>query len=277
MTPGDKVRLFDIGVPGPRSGGIFDRVSGSRAARAEQSLDLIGDLQRGYANHHGNTFPLWMLFLMAKDWSKRIIALADKFIDHVDARTDGWEVRFARKFGVIYAAMKLGVDSGVLPWSNSMPLKVATKCYRKAHGAAKGTNAEQIHGLDAAAASVHRLLNQHGRVVAAPSAGKTPTKVTRRTVAIRYVKDGRTRIGIFDDALLKLLGSRKAKATFTTALDKAGILPNGHGHAGTIQERIPIKRNGSIINRPHLWVIDAAHFSRLFKKYAEATHSARNG
>ena len=114
MSLGDKVRLPDIGVPGPKRGGIFDRISGSRAARAKQSLNLIGDLQRGYLNHHGHMFPLWILSLMAKDRSRRIIELTNKFIDHTGARTSGWEVRFAQKFGVIYAAMKLGVDLGVI-------------------------------------------------------------------------------------------------------------------------------------------------------------------
>ena len=32
-----------------------------------------------------------------------------EFIEHVDARGHGWEVRFAQKFGVIYAAMMMGM------------------------------------------------------------------------------------------------------------------------------------------------------------------------
>ena len=74
------------------------------------------------------------------------------------------------------------------------------------------------------------------------SAGNKPTKVTRRTVAIRFIKDDRKKFGILDDALLRILGSRKAKAIFTAELAKAKLIPNGHGHAGTIQHRIPIKR-----------------------------------
>jgi hypothetical protein len=41
MTQGQKVRLPDIAVPGPKSGGIFDRISGSRKQRAAKSIELI--------------------------------------------------------------------------------------------------------------------------------------------------------------------------------------------------------------------------------------------
>jgi Domain of unknown function (DUF927) len=259
ISPGDMVRLFDIPVPGPNEGGIFDRTSGSRTARVKQSLNLIGHLECGYLNHHGNTFARRILFLLAEDRSQRIIELTDKFIDHVGARTNGWEVRFAQKFGVIYAAMKLGVNSGLLPWSKSLPVKVATTCYWKARKAAKSNEERRPD----AATNLRRLLSRPNRIVAAPSAGKMPAKVTRRTIAIRYIKDGRKKFGILDDALLRMLGTRKAKAAFTAELAKAKLIRNGHGHAGTVQERISIKRNGRISTRPRLWVLDASRLSRF--------------
>jgi hypothetical protein len=45
------------------------------------------------------------------------------------AENDGWQKRYAQKFGLIYAAMELGVNLGLLPWSEVLPLKVATKCF----------------------------------------------------------------------------------------------------------------------------------------------------
>ncbi|MFZ0846050.1 MAG: DUF927 domain-containing protein [Pseudolabrys sp.] len=261
MSPGDKVRLLDIGVPGPKRGGIFDRISGSRASRAKQSLNLIGKLQRSYLNHYGNTYPLWVHFLMTKDRSMRIIELANKFIDHAGARTDGWEVRFAQKFGVIYAAMELGVDSRILPWPKDCPLKVATKCYRKAREAALSRHE---CGPDVAGC-LRRLVKDPNRIVAAKSSGKKPTKISRRIVAIRYIKAGKEKLGILDDALLQLLGTRMAKAAFTAELAKEKLVPNGHGHAGTIQEHIPIKRKSRIIASPRLWVIDVARLERYLK------------
>jgi hypothetical protein len=93
-----------------------------------------------------------------------------------------------------------------------------------------------------------------------------PIKITDRTVAIRYTKDGRLKFGVLDRALLKLLGSKNAKAIFTKGLATAGLILNGHGHAGTIQERISIEREGRITDRPRLWVIDVTKFSGFLKK-----------
>ena len=53
LTLGQKVRLFDIPVPEPDSGGIFDRLKGNRASKASQSVKLIGRLQSGLIQHHG--------------------------------------------------------------------------------------------------------------------------------------------------------------------------------------------------------------------------------
>jgi hypothetical protein len=262
MSPGDKVRLFDIAVPGPSKGGIFDRVDGPPKVRAERSVKLIDKLERGYSNNCGQIIPEWVLYLMEKNRAKRIMDLANKFIRQVGARGQGWEFRFALKFGVVYAAMKMGIEA-----PKSFPLKVATKCYRKARNAAK-TSRER--GSDAAA-TLRRLIDQPRQVVAVASAGNKPTKVTRRTVAIRFIKDDRKKFGILDDALLRILGSRKAKAIFTAELAKAKLIPKGHGHAGTIQDRIPIKRNGGIIARPRLWVIDAAGLSRFLTNNSAAS------
>jgi hypothetical protein len=54
MTPGDKVRLFNIHVPSSNKGGIFDLITGTHAQRAKRSVKLIADLERGYQNHHGH-------------------------------------------------------------------------------------------------------------------------------------------------------------------------------------------------------------------------------
>ena len=118
---GPRCRLFDIAVPEPSKGGIFDRLSGSAKARAKRSVALIAKLERGYSNHPGHTIPAWISVLLTRDWSKRIVALADEFVSLVVPDGNGWERRFARKFGVVYAAMTLAVETGVLPWPEDLP------------------------------------------------------------------------------------------------------------------------------------------------------------
>jgi hypothetical protein len=259
MTAGDRVRLFNISVPGPRKGGIFNRLDCEAADRAKRSIELIDKLERGFTNHCGHVIPEWVVYLMAEDRSQKIFKLVNAFVEHVEAHGNGWEVRFARKFGVVYAAMKMGIDAGLLPWARSLPRKVATECYRKARDAAK---TDQERAAEAAT-RLRQMIKTSGRVVDATNgnpAGR-PIKLPTKCIAIRFVKYGRVQYGILDDALKEVLRTKKAKAIFTNALAKAGLLPNGHGHAGTVQERLKIERNGKIIDRPRLWVIDEKKFS----------------
>jgi hypothetical protein len=262
MSPGDLVRLFDIGVPGPEKGGIFDRIKGGNAQRAKRSIKLIAKLQRGYLNHHGHAIPQWLQYLMATGHSKRILQLIDEFVDHVKARGNGWEVRFANKFGLVYAAMQLGTDAGLLPWPRTLALKDATKCYRKARAAARG-HTERVNG---AATKLLRLLKQPGRIV---DQGSKPIKLTKRTLAIRYKLNGRTNLGMLDQALLKVLGTKRAKEAFAKKLKSAGVLKEGHGHAGTREEAISTIRNGQLSKRTRLWVVDAAKFKLFAARSSE--------
>jgi hypothetical protein len=264
MTPGDKVRLFDIHVPRSNKGGIFDLIAGTPTERAKRSVKLIKDLERGYQNHHGHVVSEWALYLMAKDRSKQILKLVNEFIEYVGAKHDGWETRFAQKFGYIYAAMMMGIKAGLLPWPDSFPLQVVTRCYRKARRSAKTAKEQAIE----AAAKLHRLVLNEDRVVDGPSAKghNTAIKITKRCIAIRYRKNGRRKFGVLDDALLKLLGSPRAKAVFMKFLATAGLLRGGHGHAGTIQEHFKNKRDGKIYDSVRVWCIDVKRLSGFLKK-----------
>jgi hypothetical protein len=260
MTAGDKVRLFNINVPGPAKGGIFDRMKCEPIDRPKRSVELIKGLERGYTNHCGHVLPIWVQYLMAEDRSAEIIKLVDKFVHHVGAGGHGWEVRFAQKFGIVYAAMNMGIDAGLLPWPKSLPRKVATKCYRRARNAAK-TDQERA---TEAAGKLRRLIDEDGRLVDASDWDRAdrPIRIPAKSIGIRFTKGGRVKYGILDSAMTKILRTKKAKAIFTKRLAKAGILSDGHGHAGTVQERLKIKRNGKILDRPRLWVIDSERFSR---------------
>ena len=81
-------------------------------------------------------------------------------------------------------------------------------------------------------------------------------KLSRRCIALRYYKGSRLKLGVFDDALVKRLKTKKAKSKFTAALLKAHIIGKGHGHAGTVQVHVPVKRDGELTLNPHVWEMD---------------------
>lgn len=49
-------------------------------------------------------------------------------------------------------------------------------------------------------------------------------------------------------------------------LVRAGLVQEGHGHAGTTQERIKIERAGKTNARTRLWVVDADELLRYLKR-----------
>lgn len=253
LTWGHKVRLFNIAVPGPDKGGIFDRLPGSAAKRAKKSVKLIAQVERGYTNNYGHLFPEWLLFLLKKDRSSKVLALVQTFIKRVGAQSHGWENRFARKFGIVYAAFKLGVQSGLLPWPKDLPLKVVKKCYRKARRTAQ-TDKELKRDAPKTLATL--IAKPRRTVLVSKSLPKTPTHVTSKTVALRFVDQGIAKLGLLDGALQRELGSKKAKELFVAGLRDAKLLAKGHGHAGTVQNRLPIKLDGRVISKPRLWMLD---------------------
>jgi hypothetical protein len=259
MTLGDKVRLFDISVPPPECGGIFDRVSGTKPERAEKSVRLIKELEDGYQSNRGHVFRAWTSFLLREDRTEEISDLVERFVDRACTDKQGWEVRFARKFGIVYAAMILGISAGILPWKRKFAFSVAKECYRNARKAASGEQHSRR-----VLKELRRLIDDNS-IVVSPGRRK-PLELPRDRVVLQFKKDGRAKYGLLDEALTGLFGTKKAKTAFTKALAAEGILAKGHGHARTRQERIPIVRDGHVDEKPRMWVIDAKKLEKHLKR-----------
>jgi hypothetical protein len=160
----------------------------------------------------------------------------------------------------------MALDAGILPWSKSLPLKAASKCYRKARKAAK-TSRERASD---ASTKLGRLLSGPGRLmdVVMRRQSNKPITVSKKCLAIRYRKGGCAKIGLIDAALSRIIGSTQAKRIFTKGLVRAGLIQEGPGHPGTTQERIKIERAGKTDARTRLWVMDADELARYLKRVA---------
>jgi hypothetical protein len=260
MSPGDMVRLFDIRVPPASRGGIFDRIDVKGSGSAKRSVQLIKRLEQGYLHSQGQIFPKWIAYLLSNDVSSEIAAAVNKFVKKVAADHEGWERRFAQKFGLVYAAMKLGVGMHLLPWPAGLPLKVAKKCYRRARNAAinpPGGQKQFVERLIEVIATPGRIVNVR------KSKGKRPAQLPSSCVGIKYDRDGRSKVGIFDAAVTNLLKTKKAKSSAMSALAKAGVVSPGHGHAGTVQRHIPILLGGREIKSPKVWELDLKRLKRF--------------
>src|SRR5262249_18731839 len=131
--------------------------------------------------------------------------------------------------------------------------------YRNAQKSASGEERSRdvLHGLK-------RLIDDHSIKVS--TSQKSPIELSNDAVVLAFKKGGRPKYGVLDTALKELLGSKKAKSTFTKTLLAEGILAKGHGHARTRQERIPIVRGGHVDEKPRMWVLDAKRFEEYLKR-----------
>jgi hypothetical protein len=127
-SQGERTRLIEIGVPHGDQGGIFDRL-----ASGESSHRLAEMTELAIMQNHGVAFEHFIAALV-DDYaaaSRRARKLVANFVLHVEADTP-WDRRFARKFGLVYAAAKLGAEYGVAPWSAKSALKPILRIYRNA-------------------------------------------------------------------------------------------------------------------------------------------------
>jgi uncharacterized protein (DUF927 family) len=120
-SPGEKVRFIDVPVPHPDDAGIFNRLSGSTDERVEKGKQLIKDMESGIARNYGRLLPAWIDFLLIKNRALRVQRLVESFVRRVAGQGNGYETRMAMKFGIFYAAGKLAVEAGLLPWDKSLP------------------------------------------------------------------------------------------------------------------------------------------------------------
>ena len=177
LSQGDKVRLFDIRVPPPEKGGIFNKILGRVERAAERSIALIEQLERGYLDHCGHVFPKWVEYFLSRNLAKEIVMTANDFVRHVGAERHGWQKRFAQKFGLVYAAMAINVKAGILPWPKELPLKVATKCYRRAQNGAMN-EADIARYL---AGKLYKTMGGRNRLIDAPNAPASEKALKRFT------------------------------------------------------------------------------------------------
>ena len=260
-TDGERVRLICVPVPPVSRAGIFDRLNGTHAERVEEGKVLTGRLERGIAQNYGLIFPLWVKYLLAADRSERLVKLVERFVRRVARHADGWETRFARKFGVLYAVGRLAVNAGILPWPNAWPLEAITRCYRRAMRAIRS---DQVQ----AARLIKWLASQSSdpaSFITAKPGTRDPIPFGDRTLGLSTRYRGKTVLAVRDEPLLQHVGSRTVMKAVITALQQGQLLIGGHGQRRTTQLPVSINFAGRTIKKPRFWLLDSRRLVKRVK------------
>ena len=257
-TDGERVRLISIPVPSVSKGGIFDRLKGNAAERVDVGKVLTERLERGIAQNFGLIFPLWIELLLAADQSKQLIELVDSFVKRTAGHGDGWDTRYARKFGVLYAVGRLAVKAGILPWPTAWPFKAVARCYRRAVGAMRSERefSEKVIRMLASRATDPK------RFVAVLRGQRSVIRFDNQTIGIRTKYHGKDVLAIRDKSLARLAGRVAVAKVIIKELETARLLRGGHGQRRTTQLPVQINIVGEIVTKPRFWLID---LQRLLK------------
>ncbi|HEY8008754.1 MAG TPA: DUF927 domain-containing protein [Methylocella sp.] len=194
---GLRVRFIDLPLPPSARGGIFARVMGEAQLGVENPGELIKKIETAISQNHGVMMDAWIHFLLSDDHSERIREMVDKFVEMTAGGEHGLEARFARKFGVIYAAGLLAVKAGLLPWSTDWVAKAVRYCY----DLARNTRDPDARAVETALKAIARALKIKGRFPRHDLKQRRTPVMSERALGLRVSRENKSRWYICPDRL----------------------------------------------------------------------------
>jgi len=129
---GEMVRHIDIPV-GDHDAGIFRGLSTSGGDVKKRGKALAESVEKTIKVNFAVALPAYIRGLIGdpNDAASTARELRDEFITAVGA-TSSWDVRFAAKFGLVFAGMVLAARYDVAPWEEDSVMRTTQRIYREA-------------------------------------------------------------------------------------------------------------------------------------------------
>ena len=140
--------------------------------------------------NHGKAFRKYIKFLIADraELEKYVHARIAYFVRHVCDEFDRDVARdVAEKFGLIYAAGRLGIRCKLLPWGKTELRRAITKCYVSARDLLPDDGVAIRQGITALRAKLRELPRTSKKAVAEPDFDEIDGYRQRQKTANRYV------------------------------------------------------------------------------------------
>jgi putative DNA primase/helicase len=227
--PGERVRCLGIRVPRRKKGGIFDRVPEESSRRElAKSVEKIIELNYGVA------MPAFHEWLAASklQYAARARAIVDEFVE-AHASSDPWEMRFARKFGIVLAGAILGAESGVAPWDEAHARRSIAKIYRRA----RKSSLTQSEAADSLLSRIRQGI-EDGRFPLVKKGGSLAKKKLTGAWGVRRRVGGRLIVALSLKRLERLVGAKTLTRGVLALLESRGVLSLGADGKRTRQLQI---------------------------------------
>jgi hypothetical protein len=189
---GEAVRLIDLPAVFNGLDHIFDRLPEDFDESNFKSwkTDAFKKIANACEKDHGNAFQKYIKALIADraELKEYIEARIAYFVRHVCDEYDGDVARdVAEKFGLIYAAGRLGIRSGLLPWGKAELLDALTKAYIGARDILPDDGVAIRRGIEALRAKLRQLPRTSKKAAAVPGYHLVDGHRERQKKVNRYV------------------------------------------------------------------------------------------
>lgn len=242
----DQARFISIPVPPLAEGGVVDMADGEDPTAAAA---LIKRLEEGLRKHYGKALRRWV----RRVWTHRdrVNPLIEEFVTKVGV-TDPYEKRIARKFGLVYAAGQIAVETRFLRWDKDVPLRATQRLFERALENMEGSHRSRALEALAHALSDPELFPDIG------SRNRLELEKNQTFCGLRFTRSGEEFIAIRLQKLPSILNGAGTGDGLVRTLENAGLLAKGHGGKQTQQLNITIvDADGHRLTKPRMLVLQA--------------------
>lgn len=245
---GEEVRFIDLPVRSNRTG-VFDRLKKCGLKRSPQAFkQQVIDLKKAVRANHGTASRAFVAYIAA-DLAKaetEVLRLVERFLRKVKAPGDPWEQRFARKFALVYAAGRMAIAAGILPWTKGEVYSAVARTYRSARAALT----PDVDHVNEALTRLKGLATGDQLIDLIIQKDEPSLDMARSAQAFRIIEDGHVRI-LVPAKVFKALADTDIRLRLLERLHQDGVYvrPPKFPRLKTVQ-RDPVKGMG----RPHYFM-----------------------
>ena len=161
---GEAVRLIDVPAVCDGQDHIFDRLPADldKSDVSAWKKGMFADIAKACEENHGEPWRVYVKALIAKRKLKEYVEKRIAFFEGSACNDfDGAVARdVARKFGVLYAGGRLGIECGLLPWEKKELLSAIKHVYRRARDLLPDDGILLRFGISALTETLHKLPNE---------------------------------------------------------------------------------------------------------------------
>jgi hypothetical protein len=215
---GDRVRLIDGPARVSETLGIFERLP----TDVSDPVAFAQAIEAGCAAHYGHAGPAFIKrFLAGRErWLRRIDRWREAFLVKAEVPSDAWERRFAARFALAYAAGRMAIKMGILPWKPAHFRSAIITCYRDAN---QGISNSPTRIVDAVS-QVHEKLRTREGLLDLRTSKKYPADELRAAAGFLIMAGNDVLYAIKPVSFEAWCGSAGIARAVLDRLDKGGHL-----------------------------------------------------